>query len=220
MSFSVLFCVFARPAIPGLAKTRLAARVGDVAAAHLASAFFRDTWASVAVRPDCVAVLATTGAPDGLGASACGEIWFQGDGDLGARVERVLRRGLGYAPWVVAIGADSPGMPPDRIDALIAARATADAAIIPAEDGGFVALAVSRCPEGVLADVPWSASDTCDTVVRHLRERGLTVEVLAPWWDVDEPADLDRLRDWLAEDPRRAWFTSRALAGDGADAAR
>src|SRR5205085_7155405 len=39
--------VFAKPPLPGVAKTRLAAAVGDDAAAALARAFLRDTWEAV-----------------------------------------------------------------------------------------------------------------------------------------------------------------------------
>lgn len=211
LTFDAIFCVFAKPAIAGQAKTRLAPVLGEREAARLASAFFTDTWRSVATRPGTAAVLACTGPPTGLQVNACGETWFQGPGDLGARIERVLRRALARSRWAVALGADSPGMPPDRLDALLAARATHDAAIVRADDGGFVALAVSRCPEGLLHGVTWSAATTADEVVARLVDAGFTVAEVPGWWDVDTPADLLRLQVWLAEDPDRAPVTAATL---------
>lgn len=211
LTFDAIFCVFATPAIAGQTKTRLAPSLGGREAARLASAFFTDTWRSVATRPGTAAVLACTGPPTGLTVNACGETWFQGPGDRSARLERVLGRALARSPWAVALGADSPGLPSERLDALLAARGTHDAALIPAEDGGLVALAVNRLPSGVLRGITWSAPTTADEVLGRLEEAGLTAEVLPGWWDVDTPADLERLRVWLAEAPDRAPVTAAAL---------
>ena len=211
LTFDAIFCVFAKPAIAGQVKTRLTPGLSEREAARLASAFFTDTWRSVATRPGTAAVLACTGPPTGLAVNACGETWFQGPGDLGARLERVLGRALARSPWAIALGADSPGMPPGHLDALLDARTTHDAAMIPADDGGFVALAVRRCPVGLLRDVTWSAPTTASEVQARLADAGMTVAVLPGWWDVDTPDDLDRLRTWLAESPNRAPVTAAAL---------
>ena len=131
---NTLIAVFARPAVPGRAKTRLIAAVGEDGAARLAAAFFADTWETVARLGWARAVLATTEPLEGA--------WLQGDGDLGARVERIVTRALAEAPWTIALGADSPGMPVDRLEAARGAMERADAAIVPAADGGFVLLAM------------------------------------------------------------------------------
>jgi rSAM/selenodomain-associated transferase 1 len=201
-------CVFARPAVPGATKTRLAGMLGAEGAALLARAFFADTWAMLGGL-DVRRVLATTDAGHGLGAV---EAWLQGDGDLGARIERILRRGLADSAIAIAMGADSPGLPASRITDAIAALDAADAVLGPAEDGGFYLLGVRACPEGLLAGVPWSSATTCAAVHDRVEAAGLRVATLAPWWDVDEPADVDRLRAWLAEDPARAPRTAAALS--------
>ena len=73
-----------------------------------------------------------------------------------------------------------------------------DAALGPAEDGGFYLLALRRCPPGLLEGLPWSAGDTCARTLARLRERGLHPELLEPWFDVDRPDDLVRLRAAIA----------------------
>jgi rSAM/selenodomain-associated transferase 1 len=201
-----IVAVFARPPVPGEAKTRLATSVGAEGAARLASAFFADTWAMVAALGWARPVLATTGDPAGLDAT---EVWQQGDGDLGARVERIVRRALDEAPWMIALGADSPGLPPARLEQARAAieggdLAPWDAAIVPADDGGFVLLALRTCAPGLFADLPWSRQDTCAAMCARIESVGMRLVRLEPWFDVDGPADLDRLRSLLRKDPESA----------------
>ena len=191
-------CIFAKPPTPGRVKTRLAPALGEQGAAELARAFLVDTCATARALPWATSIIATTGAFDErLAAELALPEWSQGDGDLGARLERILRRGLAEQPIALAIGADSPGLPPRLLDEARDALATADAAIGPTADGGFYVLALRRCPEGLLADLPWSRSDTFARTLERLRDRGLTVRVLAPWFDVDRPDDLARLRELL-----------------------
>lgn len=204
---NALFAVFAKPAVAGATKTRLAASVGNERAAALARAFFADVWGSVSTIGD--RVLATTAAPDGLGLAERDRWWLQGDGDLGDRLERIFQRGLLESPVVVAFGADSPGIPLELLREL--AWCPADGALVPADDGGFVGLALRRCPPGVFGGIPWSAPTAASATLANLRAAGLVIDVLAPWWDVDEVADLDRLRTWLQEDPSRAPRTWLAL---------
>src|SRR5690606_41919544 len=104
-------CVFAKPPVPGQVKTRLLPEVGAEGAARLARAFLEDTLAMVGEVPGVHAVLATT-APFSVPGVPPERVWLQGDGPLGARLERILRRGLDEAPAAVALGADSPGLPP------------------------------------------------------------------------------------------------------------
>jgi glycosyltransferase A (GT-A) superfamily protein (DUF2064 family) len=97
MSIDACICVFAKPPHPGHVKTRLARSVGSVAAAQLAQAFLEDTWALVRQLPWAHAVAALADGPMTIALEG-GELWSQGEGDLGARLERVLQRALATAP--------------------------------------------------------------------------------------------------------------------------
>lgn len=182
-------CIFAKPPIAGEVKTRLAE---PARAAELARAFLADTCDAVRAVPWADAIVATTGPLDSSVLT-----WPQGDGDLGARVERVLRRALASAPIAIAIGADTPGLPREFLDRARGALTTADAAIGPTDDGGFYLLALRRCPDGLLTDLPWSRSDTFAATLARLHDRGLSTVVLDSWFDVDRPHDLERLRALL-----------------------
>jgi rSAM/selenodomain-associated transferase 1 len=212
MRHEATICVFAKPPRPGLVKTRLAAAVGEGRAAALARAFYDDTWSAATSLPWAKAVLATTepAAGEWSGAKRA-PTWPQGRGDLGDRLERVLRRALRDTPAALAIGTDTPGLPPILFSQARSALRDADAVVGPCEDGGFYLLGLRRCPPGLLRDLPWSDPDTFMQTLSRLRERGLTTTVIAPWFDVDRPADLACLHSLISRGELHAPATARAL---------
>ena len=209
MQARIPICIFAKPPVPGQVKTRLAP---PQQAAALARAFLVDTYATVATLTWALPIVATTGELDAeLREDVGNAIWLQGDGDLGARLERILRRALDSAPAAIAIGADAPGLPRDIYERAHAALASADAVIGPSDDGGFYLLAIKRCPDGLLANLPWSSPVTFAKTLDRLRDVGMSPVVLDSWFDIDRPEDLDRLRADLSARPDAAPATRRAL---------
>lgn len=208
----VTVCVFAKPPRPGHAKTRLAAVLGDVGAARLAEAFLRDTWSTVRALDWATPVLATTDERDELWTSlGCETVWPQGDGDLGQRMERVLRRALTIDPAAIVVGTDCPSLTVAGFGLAKAGLAVHDAVIGPSDDGGFYLLGLRRCPAGLLDGVAWSTSVTCAQTMDRMREAGLTVDVLPTAFDVDRPEDVERLRALGRDLGRTAPETARAL---------
>lgn len=199
---------------PGDVKTRLAAEMGHESAARLARAFFEDTLSTAVAVTDARVAVVVAGDPALLPTlPAAVSVWPQGEGELGARMERALRRALAEAPRAIVIGTDAPGLPPALL--LSAVRATAcDAVLGPADDGGFYLLGVDRCPSGLLEALPWSSASTLASTQARLEDRGYRVHVLPSWFDVDTPADLARLRRSLAAGEMRAPRTE-ALLRDG-----
>src|SRR5205807_2358844 len=84
-------CVFARPPVPGRTKTRLIPKLGADAAADLASAMLQDVWRT-AGKLGVSRVLATTELGSFPIAVNPDQIWRQPEGDLGFRIEEILRR--------------------------------------------------------------------------------------------------------------------------------
>lgn len=207
-----VLCILAKAPRAGEVKTRLAPAVGPAGAATLARAFLDDTlalarrtaWARVAV--------AVAGDPAPLRLPGDLEVWGQGTGDLGERMERALRRALAVGERAFLLGADSPGLPPRALDAARTALLSHDAVLGPAEDGGFYLLGLDRCEPGLLAGLPWSRSDTLLHAEARLRHAGRTVAHAPAWFDVDEPADLLRLSGLIARGEVDAAATARALA--------
>ncbi|MGH9689998.1 MAG: TIGR04283 family arsenosugar biosynthesis glycosyltransferase [Candidatus Acidiferrales bacterium] len=204
-------CVFAKPPEPGIAKTRLVPAVGTKGAAALAKAFLQDIWAAVQCIPWARSVIASTDPLPSPVVGDSAEVWLQGEGDLGSRLERILRRALSESDFAIALGADSPGLPLRFLEQARDAMREADAAIGPCEDGGFYLLALRQCPAGLLAGVTWSDASTFDQLVSRLRGAGLLVSVLDAWFDVDLPEDIPKLRTKIISGEIHALATQRAL---------
>jgi rSAM/selenodomain-associated transferase 2/rSAM/selenodomain-associated transferase 1 len=206
-------CIFAKPPLPGRVKTRLASLLGSHTAAELAKAFLQDTWTSVSALRWAKPVVAST--EDGLHRliPGLGEIWLQGEGDLGARIENIARRALRDNPEMIAIGADSPGLPVKYLEQAREVLRHVDAVIGPSEDGGFYLLGLRKCPMDLLSGIPWSAPTTCLETVAKLYAAGLTVYILDDWFDVDTAQDLEKLHALIAAKQIAAPKTKHFLEG-------
>ncbi|WP_207017987.1 TIGR04282 family arsenosugar biosynthesis glycosyltransferase [Roseococcus suduntuyensis] len=191
---------------PGVSKTRLAAVVGAARAAQLARAFLLDSADILRfLAPRYAATLTAFHTP----ADAEQEIaallpgWAltpQPGGDLGARMgaafDALFQPGIGCA---LLTGTDAPTLPPALLELLPAAVAAgADAALIPALDGGYCAIAMARPLPALLDGMPWSAPGLLDATRARAAAEGLRLDVLQPWHDVDGAEDLDLLRLSLA----------------------
>ena len=185
--------VFAKPPSAGIAKTRLASVLGDEGAAALARAFLLDTWDVVRAVPFARPVLAITDALAAYRLDDAVETFPQGEGDLGARMERALRSGLRDARCSIVVGTDCPGITVDRFARARDALADADVFVDPTRDGGFYLVAVRTCPEGLFDGIAWSRETTCDATIARIRSLGLRVAVGPGWFDVDDAGDLVEL---------------------------
>jgi rSAM/selenodomain-associated transferase 1 len=209
---SACLLVFAKLPRPGAVKTRLAGSVGADVASQLAGAFLADTWQRVnalswatpklAVPPGTEAEFALDPAP---------ELWLQGEGDLGDKLETVLTRALASFPAALALGADSPSLPAAYLESARTELGSADAVLGPADDGGFYLLGVKRWTARLLEHVAWSTAATYAQTLDALLGAGFRVRVLSPWFDIDTAADLERLRAALRDDPSAAPHTARLL---------
>jgi len=202
--------LLARAPVPGQGKTRLRETLSGPQVDALASAFFHDTvqWS---VRVAGTLLIAYTGpAPALPGVDAT--VVPQVDGDLGARIDGALAHAFAIgADEAVLIGSDSPDLPEYLLTQCFAELAAADTTLIPADDGGWVAIGARRPLEGCLASVPWSADTTCAETIAALKAADRRPRVLKPWYDVDDVASLQRLSMSLSTEPDRAPRTARVI---------
>jgi uncharacterized protein len=216
--------LFARAPVLGTVKTRLAARLTEPGALALYRAFLDDASRAYGGSPEWTPVLAAEPDPeDPALASLFPPPWrreAQGPGDLGQRLSTAFAREfLRGAPAAVAVGSDHPALSRAFLVEMLARLSLdAPASAIPADDGGYCAIAFSAAApfREALRDVPWSTDAVLEITHRRLAAEGVRLTLLPPAYDVDRPEDVDRLRRDLARrDPEEPDFpraTARALA--------
>ena len=186
--------VFVKAPRLGAVKTRLARSVGAVAA----TAFYRETTATVLRRlaPDprwrlCLAVTPDRAAAAGFWPADVARL-AQGGGDLGRRMERMLR-----APPpgpVVVVGSDIPELRAAHVARAFDALRDADAVFGPATDGGYWLVGMKRRPwlGGAFAGVRWSSRHALADTLTNLA--GRRVRLVDRLDDIDTGADLTSWR--------------------------
>ena len=130
-------------------------------------------------------------------ASRAARILPQGRGDLGDRLLWVWRT-AGGGP-AMFLGADSPDVPQAAWEATMAALDQFDAAVGPADDGGYWTLAARQPEPALLTGIDWGTSSVYDQTSQKARDAGISLTSLPAWHDVDTPADLEALRHRLAQ---------------------
>lgn len=194
-------CVFAKPPVVGRVKTRLASAIGDARAAGIAAAMLSDVWSVVMNTAGTLPVLAAA-EPGCFPIDVSEErIWLQPPGDLGTRIESILRRGLETAPAAIALGADSPALTADLLREAMDALQFGDAVLGPSRDGGFYLLGLRHCPTGLLSGIRWSSEHTFRETEARMDAHGMRISRLATLLDVDTAADLQQLRIDLRNAP-------------------
>jgi hypothetical protein len=195
--------VMAKAPRPGQAKTRLAGALGDAGTARLAGRMLRHAVAQAAdagLGPVelCVTPDAGDDALDALTRRHGLALTLQGEGDLGQRMERALSRALAGAKAAIVIGTDAPALDAAMLREAAACLTRCDAVFVPALDGGFVLLGLTRCPGGLLAGLRWSHPRVLRDTQTRLAAHGFTPALLPAVPDIDTPDDLRHLPSgWL-----------------------
>lgn len=189
--------------MPSTGKTRLRTHLDDPTADSLYHAFFADI-ASWPLPAETSLLLAVTEPLDGLAAVAPdADLHLQKHADFGERladaVDTAFARG---ADRVVIIGTDCPTLPAEAVADCFAKLRRHRATLVPAADGGWIALGLDRPIGDALRAVPWSCDRTCRATERALRRCGRRPLLLPPWYDVDDRPGLQVLRNEVRD--RRA----------------
>jgi uncharacterized protein len=115
----------------------------------------------------------------------------QPEGDLGRRMEVAL---ASACPALV-IGTDCPALTPDHLrHAAEALRSGVEAVLIPVDDGGYALIGARNPHPQLFADMAWGTPTIMADTRRRMTDLGLSWRELEQLWDVDVPADLERLR--------------------------
>ena len=194
--------VFAKPPLPGRVKTRLAAAIGNeaaasvyrdlvlrtlgVAAAARRAGIVRDVelWVAPEAPPGA---LATWGQQFGIA------LRTQRGADLGERMREAMRTSLVAGHPALLIGTDVPGFDVAYLARAAAALQSSDAVVGPAEDGGYVLIGLARDAD-LFTGVHWSTRDVLAQTRARLTGGAMRWTELPPLWDVDTHDDFLRWR--------------------------
>ena len=199
--------IFAKAPQPGSVKTRLMPALGAEGAAALACRLLAHTL-SQALSADvgevelCMSPAPTDQSWQGIAIDSAVQQTAQGDGDLGARMARAVKRATlqtqSADTSVLLIGTDCPALTASGLKQAAQQLEQHDALLIPAHDGGYVLLGLkSPCPE--LFDLmPWSTSVVATKTLQRMATLNLRVWQGLTLHDIDEPADLQHVSDFFA----------------------
>lgn len=191
--------IFAKQPVAGRVKTRLCPPLSAEEAAELYRCSLEET----------VAAISGTGFEPVLFFDGDGNYFKQafsgvrlvpqGEGNLGARLERALKFLLDESCEAASvIGTDTPDLPVSLLVEAFAALRQADAVVAPARDGGYVLIGERRHIPELFRDIPWSTGQVLTATRRRAAEAAVDLREVGGWEDVD---DIESLRRLLERSP-------------------
>jgi uncharacterized protein len=195
--------LMAKAPLAGEVKTRLVPPLLPAEAAALSICFLRDMTANVksvtATEPASGLVVYTpAGAefafagvlPDGF------DLLAQRGNSLGERLYNATDDLLcaGHR-GVLLINSDSPTLPRSILtQAIELLSRDGDRVVLgAAEDGGYYLIGLKQAHRNLFNEIAWSTPDVFTRTKQRAAEIDLPVELLPPWYDVDDAATLERL---------------------------
>jgi len=197
-----VLAVFAKEPVAGKVKTRLCPPLTFEQAASLYHAFHTETVASVQKGP-FIPVLFYAGRKDYFQQHLPSiSLISQGDGDLGARLDRAFRSLFDAGcRRAIVIGTDTPDLPFSIIDEAFAALGNHDAVLSPAKDGGYVLIGQRSHHPDLFRDIPWSTAEVLRSTRTKAAAANICLAEVAGWEDVDDLPSLKRFIERAPESP-------------------
>ncbi|HEU4834809.1 MAG TPA: TIGR04282 family arsenosugar biosynthesis glycosyltransferase [Pyrinomonadaceae bacterium] len=195
--------LMAKAPLEGEVKTRLVPPLTAREAAALNTCFLRDMAANIDSISETQAasglVVYTPAGSESAFAGVLPERFSflaQRGAHLGERLcnatDDLLRQGYGA---VCLINSDSPTLPGSiLIRALESLANDGDRVVLgAAEDGGYYLIGLKHAHRNLFNEIAWSTSDVLARTRQRAAEIDLPVELLPPWYDVDDAETLARL---------------------------
>lgn len=123
---------------------------------------------------------------------SCDVFQQQGDG-LGERMTHAFEATLARANSAIIVGADCISLQAEHIAQALHAVSQQDCVTIhPAEDGGYVSIAMRRLHRGIFDNVSWGSDLVLAQTQRNALTHSLPLLLLDTLWDLDRYQDLLR----------------------------
>ncbi len=196
--------VFARAPQPGRVKSRLAASIGEHAAAEIyarllghALALAADwTGPKIIAAADAAAMTYFESLPEAAGFLVIPQI---GD-ELGARMLAAFERALADAPAAILMGSDIvDAETSDLLAAAICLTAQDDIVIGPAADGGYWLLAMQSSQPQLFKEMVWGCAEVTKVTQARSAESDLRVHQLPTRHDIDSEDDYRKFSSRIAQ---------------------
>ncbi len=195
---------------PGFVKTRLVPPLTPEEAAQINICFLRDTAAAIGDAKGSggcgIGVYTPLGfesAYEGVLPNEFALLAQRGDG-FGERlrnaIEDLLKIGFKAA---CLIDSDSPTVPADayRRAVSLLLNNEADVVLGPVEDGGYYLIGMKRLHEQLFQEIDWSTERVLAQTIERTRQVRLKTELLPVFYDIDDAAALERIRNDLLGQP-------------------
>jgi rSAM/selenodomain-associated transferase 1 len=192
--------VAAKAPRPGTVKTRLQSFLSAEDATELYRCFLMDTIALMDSIPNTDPVISYT--PVGA------EEYFEGviarrhrllpqrGTDFGQKLRYALEDLLDEGYYSVAImNSDSPTLPAAHLRLAFDKLSRPGARVVlgPAFDGGYYLIGIKDSEPRLFEDISWSTDRVLKQTIDRANAIGLDVELLPPWYDVDDEQSFERL---------------------------
>ncbi|MBE9559449.1 MAG: TIGR04282 family arsenosugar biosynthesis glycosyltransferase [Proteobacteria bacterium] len=116
----------------------------------------------------------------------------EGD-DLGERMFNGVAAALQQYKYCIVIGTDAPALGVlDIRQAIDVLHSKAKVVIVPAEDGGYVLIAMRQAYKFIFEDISWGSADVMSQTRNRLNDNNVAFKELAACWDVDKLEDYQR----------------------------
>ena len=199
MTSRVTLIIFAKAPVPGYVKTRLIPLLGAQGAA--------DTHKQLAEHSIKTAVFSSlyqvnlwcAPSPDHVFFSDMAENYslklFQQTGnDLGERMAYAFKETLASNDIALIIGTDCPMLTHSDLEMIVGKLLNGhEAAIIPAEDGGYVLLGLRKFSPTLFEGINWGSADVYEQTRGKILALDWKLYEHETFWDVDRPEDIKRL---------------------------
>ncbi|HIN81535.1 MAG TPA: glycosyltransferase, partial [Chromatiales bacterium] len=170
--------IFAKTPVVGEVKTRLIPSLGDDGACSLYLTLLTDTvarFARAGLSPVELVVWPDIRHRDiqHLASQHSVSLSLQRGQDLGERMLHAATDALMDRQSVVLIGTDCPGLEVELVDQCLSSLAQGEqAALIPADDGGYVLIGLTQTHCSLFDDIEWGSDQVAGVTRERLRDLG------------------------------------------------
>ena len=185
---------FAKAPVKGQVKTRLNSAVGEQRALTLYKEALEFTLRELVLSE--VPITFFVDVQDSwlmsIAETVAADFRLQDEGDLGLRMERAAQWALANGDLPILIGADCVSIRSGDIKQAVRALDDHDVVLKPAEDGGYMLLAVTNNFPELFQGHQWGHDSVLATTVSALELNTRSIELLPMGWDFDRLEDIAR----------------------------